>query len=291
MKKISLALCTLLSIITTYSCANQSYPINNEKNIEKAQVLSTKAAGVKFKFVKSDKIAPEIITSTLAEGQKIADKESKKRDIDYFNLPKNPVGLEISTDKKLAYILNYIGTSKNTNELNIEMRTFYTPEKADFAFNYSGPVTNSRVKKVAKNERFLAGKKLKNSELEFELITGLPPEYIINTYERYTDNLKNTLDKIYDPKTINFSFEDVLIFAIHYNQEVIGFYFDSHFNKLVLGERKYADLTIGAIVSIDNELKAQYALVGFNPKTELNKDPVYKIINEDNLLIVSLGEL
>ena len=287
MKKIiKLSLATLFPIITL-SCNSVQTNLKSESTTK----ISNKNPGISFKFLKPEQISKEVITSTVTEAQKLADKASKARDIDFFNLPQNPVGLELKNHEDSAYILNYIGTSKNTPDLSIEMRAFFTPDGNIFSFNYSGPVTLSGKKNFMPEKSFLKSKN-KGSGPSFELITGLPQEYIVNAYENYLErNIKDVIKQLYRPQNIKFDSENVFIYAVHNGAQLDSFFFESHHNFIILGERKYADLQIGIAISTEAEIKSNYMIVGFNPKTPLNTQPEYEYKKIDGVNVVQLGEL
>lgn len=279
-------------LILTFSCSQETV-VNNSSVIQPVQIFSSNSSDLNFKLIKNDEIPTDIFKITYAQMKDLSDKESKRRGIDLFNLPKNPIGLEITSGtNKLGYILNYIGTSQNTEDVNIEARALYSPQSSAYSLNYSGPITNSNVKLAKKDNKSPLLKSINKDEgLTFELIQGLPSEEIVNTFSNYIDDLTNNLKKNYNPQTINISSDDVFIYAIHFNGAVTGFFFESHANKVILGDRKYADLQVGVFVSSDNKIKGNYSLVEFNPKTKVNSDPVYKSISKGSVNMIQLGEL
>lgn len=280
-KKISFLL-PLIFIIS--SCATNDISNISQNN----QVISSSKKIIRnseVKFLDTKNIPNEIIELTQKEAQKASDKASKARGIDYFDIHKNPIGLEFNFNNEKAYILNYLGTSKNTEDLNIEFRTFYTNNEIGYNFNYSGPVTLSSIKNIEKG----TSKLNKNSSIKFQLITGMPPEYIVNSLEEYIERqLKPSLKMIYKVDT-NIS-DDIFPYAVYSNNEIKGFIFLISKNVLRLGDRKYADVQLITYISTENEVKGKLALVGFNPKSKVATPPKYDIKNIDDLNIVEFGD-
>lgn len=274
--------CTLI-----LSCQNQNNQVDDIS--QNTSILSSfKNTGLNFSLAKPIDIPSDVINFTKKEGKDFCDKESKIRGIEFFNLPNNPIGIKISNANKNAYILNYIGTPNTTTDVNVELKGFYSETSQIYSLNYTGPVTG--------NEKFKKNKdSLKKSKSEvgvtFELIQGLPPQNILSSFNDYTEGLKNVLKMVYRPKEIKISEDDIFVYAIKLDGETKAFFFESHFNKVILGERKYADMQIGVAISNDNKIKADYSIVAFNPKTKLNQDPIYKFINETGLNLIQVGEL
>lgn len=286
MKKISYTLLSSLITIFISSCSN---PDNNNNLSQISSLGSVEVKTIKHKIVSDKQIDLSVQKIIQEQCQNLSDKESKKRGIEMFSIPSNPVGIELSYSKDKAYILNYIGTPKETNMVNIEMRALYTPKNSAYVFNYSGPLTNTK-NNTSKNDFQNQMRKKNTDNFDFELITGLPPSHILDTFDRYLNTTEDVLKRNYRPQKINFSTEDALIFAVHYKGELKGFYFDSHFNRVTLGERKYADMIIGAMVDIDGTLSEQYTLVAFNPKTDIGKEPVYNFVEKDEINLIQMGE-
>lgn len=217
------------------------------------------------------------------QAQLLADEASKRRGIDYFNLHSNPIGMRIGD----AYVLSFLGTSKERTELNIEMRAFYTPQQLDFGYNYSGPVT-------------LAGRqapiapffKPKSAALSFELIFGLPGNGVAEAYGDYLDALAGALKQRYQAKPFNFD-DTPTVLAVKQNGEALAFLFTNQGNRLVLGDRKYADVQSVALFSTDAMMLNAYTLVGFNQKTPSpSSAPTYDYQQLRGLgLLAQFGEL
>ncbi|MEK7432665.1 MAG: hypothetical protein AABZ74_06010 [Cyanobacteriota bacterium] len=283
MKKTALL---LISVFTLISCTQKiDSPLISETQISSVNKINESAS-----ILKSENIPDEIKKLTQKEAKEMSDKESKRRGVDFFNIPNNPVGMKISYADKSAYILNYIGTSENTVDVNVEMKAFYSEDSKIYSLNYSGPITNTEKFKVKKEKNTLKTTKDEKG-ITFELIQGLPPEHIINTFSDYAEGLKEVLKMIYRPQKSTISEEDVFIYAIKYNGEVKGFFFESHANKVILGERKYADMQLGVFITNENKILQNYVIVAFNPKAKLNQNPSYKFFDEKGFNFIQLGDL
>lgn len=278
----------LLSSFLLASCSAENVnTIQNSEQVNISSNLKKNKQNFSLKFVETKNVPTDILELTQKDAQKVSDKASKTRDIDYFDIHKNPVGLELSYGSEKAYILNYLGTSKNTEDLNIEFKSFYTKSQLGYSFNYSGPITLSSTKNI-KNERAINSLK-KNGSIRFELITGMPPEYIVNRFENYIEReLKPALKMIYkaDPDIS----DEIFPYAVYADNELKGFFFLISRSILRLGDRKYADLQLSTFIDTENEIGAKMAIVAFNPKTKIGVAPKYDIKTLDDLNIVETGD-
>jgi len=275
----------LLISFFSFSCSTYSNS-NIDNNI--TQLSNNKQLDINLLM---ENIPENVIKESENICQKAIDKASKLRGIDYFNLPKNPFALEIKKDNYKSYILNYIGTSKENKDLNIEVRSFVDSNNSvSYNFNYSGPLTLSNSRKTFGTYNLDPVISIKNTGFSFELITGMPPEGITRIFEKELNNITSNLKKNYKlDKDIKIG-EDILVYAIKFNDDLQGFFIQAYRNILSLGERKYADLQIFVTISNDYKIMNTYSIVAFNPKTELNKDPVYKIKIFNNLKIIEIGD-
>ncbi|GIW22966.1 MAG: hypothetical protein KatS3mg068_1973 [Candidatus Sericytochromatia bacterium] len=279
---------SFLSFLLLFSCSNYNNSNNLNNNSNVIAISNNKTLDIKLI---TENIPENIIKISQDVCQKAVDKASKLRGIDYFNLPKNPFALEITKENHKSYILNYIGTSKENIDLNVEVRSFIDSNNSvSYNFNYSGKMTLSNSRKTFGTYNLEPVISSKNLGLSFELITGMPPEGITKTFERELYNITSDLKKNYRlDKDIKIG-EDILVYAIKFNDELQGFFIQAYRNILSLGERKYADLQISITISNDYKILNTYSVVAFNPKTELNKDPVYKIKTFNNLKIIEVGD-
>lgn len=275
----------LLPLFILISSCSDNINVSNIVNQDKVNISSNKK-NEEIKFLDTKNIPNDIIELTHQEAQKASDKSSKARGIDYFNIHKNPLALEFNFNNEKAYLINYLGTSKNTQDLNIEFRSFYTTSEIGYNFNYSGPITLSNTKNIEKGNTKLN----KKSSIRFELITGMPPEYIVNSFEEYIEREFKPSIKMLYRRDIEIS-NDVFPYAVYADNEVKGFLFLNSRNVLVLGERKYADMQLVTFIDINNNIKSKLALIGFNPKTKISTPPKYEMKNIDDLSIVEFGDL
>ena len=84
-----------------------------------------------------------------------------------------------------------------------------------------------------------------------------------------------------------------MIFAVHDGDAVPAFVFSNQGNRLVLGDRKYADVQNVVVVSDEAEVLAAYTLIGFNPKTTGADGRIDYRFEEDDRFgtLVEFGEL
>lgn len=286
MKKKLLLPIYLLTFLS-FSCTSSNQVSNNITSSDINSTNSNKSLNINFI---SENIPKNIMDISEDTCQKAIDKASKLRGIDYFNLPKNPFALEIKKGNDKSYILNYIGTSKENIDLNVELRSFVDSKNTvSYNFNYSGEMTLANSRKTFGTYNLDPVISIQNTGLSFELITGMPPEGITKTFEREVNNIISNLKKNYRlDKDIQIG-EDILVYAIKHNNELEGFFVQAYRNILSLGERKYADLQISVTVSKDYNILNKYSIVAFNPKTELNKDPIYKFKTFNGLKIIEIG--
>jgi hypothetical protein len=204
-------------------------------------------------------VPASVVASVLPPAQKTADDASRRRKIDFFSLHDAPVGLKLGTGDGAAYVLSFLGTAKTRDDLNIEMRALVAPGQLGFSHNYSGPVTLARATRPA-----LAPSR--GQGVSFELITGLPGDGVTDAYAEFMGHLEERLAGQYHARP--FSFDDgPIIYAVHEGESVTGYVFTNQGNRLVLGDRKYADVQSVVVVSTECDVAASYTLIGFNPKT------------------------
>lgn len=285
MNKKTVLIFPFIFFISSCSSGNIINSTENTLSNQNNTVYSLNKKSDVVNFLDTKSIPLDIIDVTQKDAQKASDKSSKIRGIDYFDIHKNPVALEFNFNNEKAYLINYLGTSKNTEDLNIEFRSFYTGSEIDYNFNYSGPITLSNTKNIEKGNTKLS----KKSTIKFELITGMPPEYIVNTFENYIERELKPVIKMVYKRDITIS-DDVFPYAVYQNNDIKGFLFLNNRNTLVLGERKYADMQLATFIDSENNVVGKMALIGFNPKTKLNTPPKYEIKNIDNLNLVEFGD-
>lgn len=228
-------------------------------------------------------IPTPIQTRTQAQAQVYADQVSKRRGIDLFYLHPAPVGLKLQVGQQEAWVLSYPGTSRLRTDLNLELRALVSGNQTALNLNYAGPVTLGRSHTGTETIQpaFLA-QETQNSPrssaeiLSFELITGLPGNGVTEAYGEYLENLQRFLRARFQARPFEFD-DGPLIYAVHQGAQLLGFVFQNQRNRLILGERKYADVQSMVMVSAEREILGAYTLVGFNPKTsEPSQVPTYR---------------
>jgi hypothetical protein len=211
-------------------------------------------------------LRPEDVPAALRQAvhgvvQKASDEASRKKGLDVFTVHANPVGLRLGTGPQAAYILSFLGTSQERNDLNYEARALVAGGKVTLTSNYSGPGTLS-----AAVERTLPSVQTANADFRFELLMGLPGNGVTDVYERHMDRLASHLTRRFQARPFQFN-EDCLVFAVHQGEQLAGFLFTHQRNRLVLGERKDADVQSVVMLSPEADILGGYTLVGFNEKT------------------------
>ncbi len=223
---------------------------------------SSQSKGLSTGLIQASDLPAKEFQAQLEQVQAYADQISRRRQIDFFKIHPNPIGLRFKQGDNQAEILSFIGTALERNDLNVELRLL-SGSNSNLNLNYSGPVTLNSVSLQSSETSPLTVKS--GSGFHFELIQGLPPESFLRPYERHLDSLSRYLRSRYQAQPIEFD-DGPLIYAVELNQELQGFVFFNQRNILRLGDRKYADVQSVAFVGLERQLAAAYTLVGFNPK-------------------------
>lgn len=223
--------------------------------------------------IRPDAIPQPVFGPLHQAAQAYADLTSKRRDIDYFRLHPQALGLRFETQGEQAWLFSLLGTALTRNDLNIELRILAAGGQTGMNLNYSGPVTQSR-QLSSDTHRPATG--LRRSGFSFELITGLPGNGVVEAYESFMTGLARHLQQRYQARPMTFD-DGPLVYALHYGEQLQGFLFLNQRNTLSLGDRKYADVQSVVFFTPTRELKAAYTLVGFNPKTtDSQQGPAYQ---------------
>lgn len=233
-----------------------------------AQVQRQQALSLSAQVQPPESIPEPLLAKTQAHAQTYADQVSKRRGIDLFYVHAVPVGLQLQAGSEQAWVLSFPGTSRLRHDLNLELRALVSGEAIQFNLNYSGPVTLGRS--VQESPQPLSDLGLFTSNpsegFVFELITGLPGQGVTETYEKYLEGLADFLRRRFQARPFQWD-DSPLIYALHLKGTLQGFIFLNQRNRLILGERKYADLQSVVLINPRREMLASYTLVGFNPKT------------------------
>lgn len=230
-------------------------------------------------------VPADVVKTALGPAQAAADEASKRRQIDYFALPTNPLGLRIGTDASAVWVLSFLGTSKQDADLNIELRAFVAGSQVGTSLDYSGQTTQSRRLGL-----FLPGVTA-DEPPSFELLTGLPGNGIADEYSDYLDHLGEQLVDQYQAQPFHWD-DTPMVFAVHQHGSVTGYVFTDQGNQLVVGDNKYADVQSVAWVGADGNLTASYTIVGFNRKTSKpGAAPTFHVEKDDRFgLIARCGQ-
>ena len=244
----------ITAALTLSACAHPLATTATRTGATAAKAHRSLAASV----LRPEQVSAGLIAQVLPAAQKTADDASRKRKIDFFQLHDAPVGIRLGAGADAAHVLSFLGTSKNRNDLNIELRALIASGQLAVSHNYSGPVTLGKATRPAIAPR--------RGGLSFELLMGIPGDGVDEAYEDYMNHLGDRLAQQYQARP--FAWDDApLIFAVHDGDAVPAFVFTNQGNRLVLGDRKYADVQNVVVVSDEAEVLAAYTLIGFNPKT------------------------
>lgn len=236
------------------------------------QGLAAKAAA----FAKFAPVPAAVVKRVQPLVQLASDKASERRDLEFFALPANPLGLQFADG---AWIMSFLGTGKTDADVNVELRAVVSAAGVGTTMNYSGPTTLGRTSVATDLPLGLPD----TTATSFELITGLPGNGVTDAYSDYMDELNRTLRQRFGAKP--FAFDDApIIFAVSRGGSLQGFVFTNQGTKLVLGERKYADVQNVVAFTADATMAAAYTIVGFNQKTTgPGAAPVFQLSDEDRL--------
>lgn len=244
-------------------------------------------ASLRAQFVQNEALPVALLQRHLQGAQAYSDQISQRRELDFFQLHGELVGLKLNDT---SYILSLLGTAKTRNDLNVEMRVL-TGANTGMNLNYSGPVTRGLASEQALLTQSPETVAAQESGIHFELITGLPPEHITRTYGDHLEQWARYLKYRFQSQPLQFD-DGPLIYAMTQNEQLLGFAFFNQRNLLTLGERKYADVQSVAVVDTEGRLQGSYAIVAFNPKTASPQSRLdYQLEQPEGLgTLVLLGE-
>lgn len=273
-----------LALTTALSLAACAHPLAPGAVRTAAQTQARAHKGLVATVVKPAQVPASVVAQVLPVAQKAADDASRKRKIDFFKLHDAPVGIHLGSGESASYVLSFLGTAKQTEDLNIELRALVAGPQLGLSYNYSGPVTLGRA--TPANVRPTRG------GLSFELLMGVPGDGVDEAYSDFMTHLQDRLARQYQARP--FTWDDApIIYAVHEGDAVTGYVFTNQGNRLVLGDRKYADVQSVVVVSTEAEVAAAYTLIGFNPKTTgANGQINYRFEQDEDFgTLVEFGEL
>lgn len=276
----SLCLLAALSVCATPS---RDVPLNPSRF---TQQQAGSRLSLNAQFVQNAAVPAGLLAQQLKGAQAYSDQISERRELDFFRLHGEVVGLKLNEN---SFILSLLGTAQNRSDLNVEMRVL-TGANTGMNLNYSGPVTRGLESDHTVSNASVASP-VEASGIHFELITGLPPEHITRTYGEVLEQWQRYLRYRFQSQPIQFD-DGPLIYALTQQEQLLGFAFFNQRNILTLGERKYADVQSVAVVDAEGRLQGNYTLVAFNPKTASAQSPLrYQIEHPDGLgSLILLGE-
>lgn len=238
-------------------------------------------------FVQNDALPAALLQRHLQGAQAYSDQISQRRELDFFQLHGELMGLKLNDT---SYILSLLGTAKTRTDLNVEMRVL-SGANTGMNLNYSGPVTRGLELEQPLLTQPSETVAAQGAGIHFELITGLPPEHITRTYGDHLEQWARYLKYRFQAQPLQFD-DGPLIYAMTQQDQLLGFAFFNQRNLLTLGERKYADVQSVAVVDTEGRLQGNYAIVAFNPKTASSQSRLnYQLEQPDGLgTLVLLGE-
>lgn len=230
-----------------------------------AQAQGTEAAPA-VRVALGGQVPAELMSRLLPEAQATADEASRRRQIDYFHLHAAPVGVSIG---ELGWVVSLLGTSKERTDLNLELRALASTVPAvgvGFNFNYSGPVTQARD--ALGGAQTAPAPTSRSRGPRFELMPGLPGNGVAEAYGDMLEHLGERLTTRFNARDAVRLDDGPLVYALMESaSEPAAYVFCNQGSKLVLGERKYADVQAVHVVGPDARVLGGYTIVAFNPKT------------------------
>lgn len=223
--------------------------------------LAARAAGY-ARVVAPGEVPAAIADPARARAQADADAASERRDIDFFALPDAPVGMAVGGGAEPAWVLSFLGTGRTDADLNVELRAFVAGADVGTSFNYSGPTTLGHA--FAAPAPTVAPARGRGPT--FELLMGLPGNGVTEAYAEFMDALGARLVHQHDARP--FAFDDApVVLAVLEGGRPTGFVFTNQGNRLVLGDRKYADVQSVVCLTAEARVAAASTIVAFNRKT------------------------
>lgn len=260
----------LVALLALSACAPTPNVPPSSPSVLRSQSTSSR---LQSRFVQAADVPAPALARWTAQVQAYADDVSRKRELDFFQVFPQPLGLQLQVGGEQAWVLSYLGSARTRNDLNVELRLL-SARNTGLNLNYSGPVTLGRSSESPSPVLGTAAE-----GLELELITGLPGNGVVERYSDYMDGLADYLRYRFQSQPL--AWDDApLVYALNQNGEPLAFVFCNQRNRLVLGERKYADVQSVVVVSPQQGVQGSYTIIGFNPKTpSVGAPPSYSIEN------------
>ena len=261
-----------------------------------AQPQPARPLGAQAQAAYARVVAPGAVPAAIAgparvRAQAEADRASERREIDYFALPDQPLGLAIGRGPAPAWLLGYLGTGRTDADLNVELRALVAggggAADVGVTMNYTGETTLGRSVTTSKGGESALDRGASHtvsapafampaphaptsrtgSGPRFELLMGLPGNGVADAYADHATALAGFLARRFQARP--FALDEVpIVFAVLEGDRPTGFVFTNQGNRLVLGERKYADVQSVVCLTAEAELAAAYTVVAFNRKTD-----------------------
>lgn len=205
------------------------------------------------------------LEAQLSGLQAAADEASKKREIDFFRLQRQGVALRWRLPSGEAVgVMGLVGCSRERTEVAIEATALLAGEvPAASIFSYGGPVAWQGLGDKALGQ---PGARRSQGRLGWSLMQGLPPSEVLAPYARRMEALASGLQRHYGARP--FTWDEVpLCFVLEQGEgAALAFVLANHRNRLVLGERKAADVRQLMAFGPQGQLLGSATLLGWDPK-------------------------
>ncbi len=275
----------LLAVVAAAGCGLPS----TASGLQRASaVIRAQARTLAVSVVGPEELPASVMADVLPRAQRNADDLSRRRKIDFFTLHPNPVGLKLGVGDATTHVLSFLGTSKDRTTLNIEMRALVGERAIGLTANYTGPVTLGRVPQPEAPSQTLSRHR---SGFAFDLLLSSPPAHVVEAHETALTRLGRHLEARYDARPFEMG-SDTIVFSIERGAESLGYVTLDQRDRLVLGDRKYADVQAVVAYDLAGEVLAGYSLVGFNQKTQgANAPPTYRVHHDAPFPIYEFGDI
>lgn len=209
-----------------------------------------------------------LLEGALPVVQAAADEASRRRDIDFFRLQKQGVGLRWTPPSgREVWVLGLVGVSRERTEVSIEATALVADGASPASvFSYGGPVAwQGATRSPALGEKAVGARKSPSAE-SWNLMQGLPPSQVLNAYGDRLEELARWLPSRFGARP--FAWDEVpLCFVLEAGDgQPLAFALANHRNRLVLGERKAADVRHLALLSPQGQWLGSATLVGWDAK-------------------------
>lgn len=209
-----------------------------------------------------------LLGRVLPAVQAAADEASRRRDIDFFRLQQQGVALRWRAPSgQEAWVLGLVGVSRERTEVAIEATALVAGDGSPASvFSYGGPVAWQGASRSPAWGQVAIGARKSPSAESWGLMQGLPPAQVLRAYGDRLEALARWLPARHGARP--FAWDEVpLCFVLEAGDgKPLAFALANHRNRLVLGERKAADVRQLSLLSPEGAYLASATLVGWDAK-------------------------